>query len=257
MLASQRSGSGIPLVFIHAFPLSSRMWDINRSAFSKNFEFITIDLPGFGKSPLTSDISTMENMATQVTQALDQMKLDGKIILAGLSMGGYVMLQLIKLIPERLRAVAFLSTRSAADTLEGREKRFKTIELIEREGLKPFAERMLPALLGGSSLRVSLPAVAAVRTWIESANPQAVCAALRGMAERPDMTFLLSSIQVPALVLSGEEDTVVPPSEMEAMAGMLPESEFHKLQRAGHLLNIEQPQKFHDIFLHFLKRRIL
>lgn len=258
MLAYDRQGTGIPLVFIHAFPLSRRMWEINKSNFVRNFQVIAPDLPGFGDSPLgTRDTVTMEEMAREVQTLVTSLNIKEKIVLAGVSMGGYVMFQLLKLIPDQIRALVFVSTRATPDTNEVREKRFKTIEMIEKEGLGALAEKMIPNLFGATSRDAKLPVVGQVREGITSADPKGVIAALRGMAARPDSTALLSTIKVPTLVLSGAEDLFVPVAEMQAMAQPIAGVEFKTVEKAGHLLNLEQPAVFKDLFLHFLKGRVL
>lgn len=249
--------SGIPLVFIHAFPLSERMWDVNRAALGKNFRFISVDLPGFGRTPLASNTSTMESMADHVLKTLDAQGITEKFVVAGLSMGGYVMLQVLKKAPGRVRAAAFLSTRAGADSPEACDKRFKNIEFIEKNGAGPFAERMVQTLLGKTTQTTKPELVEQVKDWVASADPKAICAALRGMAERPDMTATLDSLQVPTLFLAGEEDVVIAPSEMEANAKRVAKSEFHTLPAAGHLINLENHDLFNDLFLKFLKRRVL
>src|SRR5688572_30286469 len=184
--SSVMTGTGLPVVLIHAFPLSRRMWEPNLPAFSRHFKMITPDLPGFGDSPLTGDATSMEEMARQVLKTLDGLKITEPAVMAGVSMGGYVLFQILKLAPERVRAAAFISTRAAADTPEGRDRRMKTIEMVEKEGLKPLAEKMMANLLGKSTREGKPDLVATVKNWIEGANPQGVCAALRGMAERPE-----------------------------------------------------------------------
>jgi pimeloyl-ACP methyl ester carboxylesterase len=262
MLSYNRAGSGVPLVFLHAFPLSQKMWDVNRPHLSRNFELITVDFPGFGQSPLPPEIKTggvlsMEFMARQVAETLDHLQISEKIVLAGVSMGGYVAFRFLELFPERLRALVLLSTRSAPDTPPARESRFKNIDLVQKEGVKALAQKTVPALLGKSSLASRPTLVEEVRQQVESADPFGVCVALRGMAERPDSSSLLKGIQVPTLVVAGEEDTVIPSAEIKTMAEQISKSEFHVLPQAGHLLNLEQPDAFKDIFQHFLKRRVL
>lgn len=257
MLAFDRSGSGVPLVFLHAFPLSRTMWDVNRSAFDRHFQTIAVDLPGFGESGLPEPGLTMEEMARQVAQTLEAAGITDKFVLTGLSMGGYVAFPFWKMFADRVRALVLVSARSAPDSAEARDKRFQNIALVEKSGVGPLAERMLPALLGKTS-RESHPAlVENVRSMIERQSPSGVCAALQAMAARPDSTPLLSTVSVPALVLAGEEDTVIPVAEMKGMAENLPRPEFHAVRGAGHLLSMEKPGEFHDLFLQFLKRRVL
>jgi pimeloyl-ACP methyl ester carboxylesterase len=257
MLAFERAGQGIPLVFVHAFPLSRKMWDGVKPAFSKNFQFICVDLPGFGETPLSSDTSTMEFMAREIVATLDAIGVKDKFVATGVSMGGYVLMQLVRLFPERLRGMVLVSTRSAADTPEGRQKRFQTIQMVEKSGTGPLAEKMMPQLFGKTSLTAQLPVINEVKGWIQQASPKAVCAALRGMAERPDSTSLLHQIAIPTLVLSGKEDIFIKTAEMEAMAKGIPNFEFHAVEGAGHLLPNEKQDVFTDHFLHFLKRKVL
>lgn len=255
-LAFESSGSGLPLVFLHAFPLSRRMWDLQRPVLAKNFRFITPDLPGFGESPLQAEVSSMENMASQVLATLDQLKIE-KFVVAGLSMGGYVTLQLLKQAPDRVRGVAFFSTRSGADSPETREKRQKNIDFVQKEGSAAFSARIMPSLLGKSTLDSQSSLLKDIPHWISEADPRAICAALRGMAARLDTTDVLSSLRVPSLFISGEEDTVVSSEEMESLSKRPPKSEFHIIPRAGHLINLEQPTLFNEIFMKFLKREVL
>ena len=248
--------TGVPLVFIHAFPLSSRMWDVNKPVLGKNFRFITVDLPGFGDAPFVGE-SNMESMARHVLQSLDRQNIREPFVVAGLSMGGYVMLQLLRLAPERVRAAAFLSTRSAPDTVEAREKRTKNVEFVKKEGSAAFAERMIPGVVGKSSLAAKLPVIDEIKAWIASTNPEAIAAALQAMAARPDTTDVIDTLKVPTLFLAGEEDTVVPASEMEALSRRVPKSVYRVVPQSGHLTNLEKPAFFNEAFLHFLKSRVL
>jgi pimeloyl-ACP methyl ester carboxylesterase len=167
------------------------------------------------------------------------------------------MLQILKMAPDRFRAAVFLSTKSGADSPEGREKRFKNIELIEKEGLGVFADRQPSALLGKTTQAERPAVVAQVKEMARAGNPAGVCAALRGMAVRGDTSDLLDSLSIPCLFISGEEDGIIPTADIETMSKRVKVGEFHVVPKAGHLINLEQPARFHDLFLHFLKRRVL
>ncbi|MBV9080009.1 MAG: alpha/beta fold hydrolase [Elusimicrobia bacterium] len=255
-LALERSGNGAPLVFLHAFPLSRKMWEPQR-VLSKNFQFIAVDFPGFGESLLETRSASMEQMARDVITTLDAADLKDPAIFIGLSMGGYVLLQLAKLFPERLRGLAMVSTRASADSIEARARRYQNIEIAEKEGAAALGEKMLPSLLGETTMKSRPAVVTTVRAIAAKQTAAAVSAALRGMAERPDMTETLSQIKCPVFVASGREDTVIKTSEMETMAKALPHAEFAAIDQVGHLLNLERPDVFNDLFLHFLKRRLL
>jgi len=257
MLAFDRMGSGIPMVLVHAFPLTRRMWASDLPVFARNFQPISIDLPGFGESRPFDGAPTIEKMADALMETLDNQGINQKVIVAGVSMGGYVLFPILRKFANRIRAMVFISTRSDPDTMEARERRFKTIESVERDGLASLSEKMIPNLFGVSSLEAKLQAVTDVNDMISKANSKGVCDALRAMADREDSTPLLPRVPVPVLVVAGSEDSVVPPAEMANMAKKIPQSEFHIIEKAGHLLTLERPEEFRNIFLKFLKRRVL
>ena len=256
-LAVEQAGTGVPLVFLHAFPLDGGMWEPQVAALSRNFRVITVHMPGFGASADGKPVMKMDETARSVVRALDDRNLTQPAVFTGLSMGGYVLLQILRFVPMRVRAAVLCSTRSVPDTKEGKEKRMQNVALVEKEGAGALAEKMIPSLLGEST-RQSRPEVAdRVRAMIKKQSPAAIAAALKGMAERGDTTTVLSGIACPALVVSGTEDTVIPTAEMEEMGRKIPKGEFEAIEKAGHLLNLEAPDRFNEIFLHFLKRRVL
>ena len=255
-LAVDQSGSGIPLVFLHAFPLDRRMWS-PQSKFSRNYRFIAPDLPGFGASPLGSSAPSMESMARDVITTLDQLGAREPAVFVGLSMGGYVLFQIARLFPQRLRAAAFMATRVGADSPEAREKRFQNVALVEKEGVGALVERMVPALLGETTRNERPDAVQTVKSIMSDQAAAGVTAALKAMAARPDLSTVLEGLNCPALLVAGAEDAVIKADEMDSMSKRLRVKEFHVVEKAGHLLNIERPEVLNDLLSHFLKRRVL
>lgn len=257
MLATEISGTGVPLVFLHAYPLNRRMWIAQAAKFSRNFKTVLIDFPGFGESKPEGDRLSLSQYADRVLETLDAKGIREPFVLTGLSMGGYVAFRVWEKVPNRIRAMVLVSTRAIPDSEQARDRRYKTVEVVTQKGVEPLVEMMKPALLGKTTLATKPDLVNEVSQEIRRATPQGVCAALRGMAERPDSSPLLQLINCPSLVLAGEEDTVIPAADMEAMSKNLKESEYHLFPKAGHLLNLESPDLFQDRYLHFLKRRVL
>ena len=105
MLSLNDTGSGLPLVLIHAFPFSKKMWTSTHEALSKDVRVISMDMPGFGASPLSGPVTSMEEMARAVVQSLDERGIKEKAFFAGMSMGGYVLFQLQRLFPARVRGL--------------------------------------------------------------------------------------------------------------------------------------------------------
>ena len=150
-LAHRESGSGIPLVLLHAFPLSSAMWLEQREILGARCRVITPDQRGFGGSPLGDDPPSLDACAEDLLALLDGLGLE-RIVLGGLSMGGYVAMALLRRAPERVAALVLADTKADADTPEAREVRLRTAETVESEGTAQLAEQMLPALLGATTL---------------------------------------------------------------------------------------------------------
>lgn len=241
----------IPLLLFHAFPLSSAMWAAEAAALGKTCRVIMPDLPGFGRAPRQKEPS-IHSMAQEAARLLDGLGIGEPAVVGGLSMGGYVAFEFLRQYPERVRALALLSTRAAADTPEGRAKRLKTVEEIRTKGLEPFSRAVLPNLVGKTSLSFHPEVCRRVAEMILANTPEGVADALLAMAARRDSSDLLGAIRVPTLVVAGEEDTFIPVAEARAMQGKIPGSRLEVIPQAGHLVNLEQPARFRKVLEQFL-----
>lgn len=250
-LAWDDVGHGIPVVLLHAFPLNRSMWARQREELSSRYRVIAPDLRGHGESSLPEEDSTMERLAEDVSGLLDELGLE-RVVLGGLSMGGYVSLAFYRCYAERVLALILADTRAGADSEEGRRGRAELAAVAEGLGSAAVAERTLPKLLGASTQQRNPQLVETVRDIIRTTSPQGIVRALRGMAARPDSNELLAKISCPTLILVGEEDTLTPPAESEAMARAIPGARLGKLTGAGHLSNLEQPIQFDSLLFDFL-----
>jgi pimeloyl-ACP methyl ester carboxylesterase len=250
-LAWEEAGQGPPLVLLHAFPLHRGMWAGQREEFSRRCRVITPDFRGFGESQSAEEDSTMDAMADDLRGLLDALRLE-RVILGGLSMGGYVSFAYSRRYPERVAALILADTRATPDTPDGRKQRQELATAAERHGSEVVAERMLTRLLAPATPDRRPDLVQQVREMILSNSPAALARALRGMAARPDSTPLLKSIKCPTLVLVGEEDILTPPSDSEALAKGIQYSKLERIRGAGHLSNLEQPGAFNRAISDFL-----
>lgn len=242
-LEHRESGIGLPLVLLHAFPLSSAMWLEQREILGARCRVITPDQRGFGGSPLGSDEPSLGECADDVLALLDRLELES-VVLGGLSMGGYVAMELLRRAPERVSALLLADTKASADSAEAKEGRLRTAETVEREGTAQLSETMLPALLGATTLE-RRPAVAGrVRGLVAAAPPAAVAWASRAMAARPDSFDVLRATDVPALVVVGEQDTLSPVAQAQEMVDALPQGRLAIMPEAGHLSAVEDPGSF-------------
>ncbi|HEX8152888.1 MAG TPA: alpha/beta hydrolase [Thermoanaerobaculia bacterium] len=228
------------LVWIHGFPLSNDIFAPQRAIGGANH--LMPNLPGFGGTP--ADADTIEGFAASI---LAQHR--GPAIFAGMSMGGYVAMQIARIAPELVEGLILIDTRETADTPEQRQGRFDTIAKVEKEGIAPVVEAMLPKMLTANApdaLR------AEVRRIMESSSREGVIAGLRAMAGRPSSFPVLASLTVPILIAVGEEDTITPPSDAERMANNVRHGTLLRIPDAAHLANMQQPGVFNEAVERFL-----
>jgi pimeloyl-ACP methyl ester carboxylesterase len=215
---------------------------------------IAPDLRGFGASGSGEGPVTMEQFADDLEAILFVLGVVGQVTLVGLSMGGYIAWQFLPKYRHRLRALVLCDTRAAADSPAAAENRRKMAETIEAEGTDALARAMFPKLLAKQTIETRPDLVEGLRQVMLHADPKGVAAAQRGMAARPDSTERLASIDVPTLVVVGEEDQITPVDEMRQLAKAIPASQFAVVSRAGHMSPLENPTEFNSILMEFLRR---
>src|SRR5918911_1279541 len=240
-----------PVVLLHAFPLNSRMWAPQIKALASHRRVITPDYPGFGRSPRPPAQPDVRYYAEQVRDLLDQLKL-GRVVLGGLSMGGYVAFACLRLFPERISALLLANTRPEPDDEDAKEARRETARRVAEEGVGILPDLQMENLLAPDTLENKKDVAKFVRGLILESSPDGVVAALGAMRERPDSTDLLGKINVPTLVIGGAEDALSTPEIMESMAEKIPDSRHLTLPNAGHLSNLEAPKGFNTALEDFL-----
>ena len=248
----REAGAGRPLVLLHAFPLSSAMWLEQRNGLSDVARVVTPDLRGFGGSHLDDDEPSLDAMAADVVAMLDGLGLD-RVVLGGLSMGGYVAMSLLRLAPERVEALVLADTKASADAPAARDNRERIARtVVEEASPRVLLDDVLPVLVGETTARERPLVQGRVRALVEGAPPAAVAWAQRAMAARPDSLDTLRATDVPALVVVGEEDAIAPVAEAQAMVDALPQGRLVTVPASGHLTAIETPEPFTGAVREFL-----
>lgn len=247
----EQYGTGEPVVLLHAFPLSRKMWRPQIGVFDpEKFRLILPDLPGFGETPVSGGVSSIEEMALGVAELLSELSIK-KAVIGGLSMGGYVAFNLFRLRPDLFKAAVFCDTAAFADTAEKRENRFKLIEKIKLHGTLPLVEEMLPALVGETTKATNARLISELEKMFAEADPKGAAAALRGMAEREDHEYLLPSIDVPTLFIVGAEDKLTDRDVAEKMHRAVKGSRLAIIENAGHFSNLENTADFNRALADF------
>jgi pimeloyl-ACP methyl ester carboxylesterase len=217
------------------------MWRGQIDELSEDFHVLAPDLRGFGGSDISPGLVSMQQFADDLASLLDQRGIRQSIIFCGLSMGGYIAWQFWRRHVDRLSRLILCDTRAAADTTEAAQARCETARRVLQEGTAFLAETMIPKLFSERTRLQNRSIVAATRRSIEMAPRTGVAAALCGMAERADATPWLPDIQIPTLVLCGQQDAISPVAEMQAIADAIPGAEFAVIPACGHMAPLEGP----------------
>ena len=237
------AGVGRPMLLLHAFPLNADMWRPQLERPPAGWRLIAPDFRGFGETSIDGDDVGMDDYAGDILMLMDDLALERPVV-GGLSFGGYVTFALFRRAPERIGGMVLADTRSTADTEDGLLARRTLLEAVRREGLAGVPDRQIPKVLGATTRHERPEVVAAVRRLIEGNGAPAIEAAIVALMRRPDSTADLNRINVPTLIIVGEEDEITPIADAQAMHRAIDGSSLVVLPRAGHLSNLEAPEAF-------------
>jgi 3-oxoadipate enol-lactonase len=252
MLRYTDKGSGLPVVLIHGFPLAREMWQLQMNALADaGYRVICPDLPGFGESSLPAGLVTMSSYADAVIDLLDTLEIDQAVV-GGMSMGGYVLLNLVECYRHRLLGAMFLVTRAAADDAAGKEKRTMLATAVTAGDGLIVPEAFASVLFAQKTPLKNPPLVAKVRQWMESTSAAGLVGGLLAMRDRDDSVAKLADFELPALVVGAEQDMAMPLEHARVLAEGLPDALLKIIPEAGHMANLEQPQLFNAALLDFL-----
>jgi 3-oxoadipate enol-lactonase len=250
-LAVEVRGEGGAVLLVHGFPFDRTMWRHQLAGLSR-WKRIAPDLRGMGESSPGGGEYSMTRYADDLIAVLDAVGV-GQAVVCGLSMGGYILFDLLRRYPDRVRAAVLCDTRPQADTAEARRNRDELIALAEERGADAVAERLLPGLLAPATLADQPEVMTQCREMARRSSVAGIVGALRAMRERPDSTSLLSTIRVPTLVVVGAEDRATPPAVAEAMAQAIPGARCAVIPGAGHVAPLEQPLATGRVLADFLE----
>lgn len=245
------------LALLHAYPLSRGQWQTQgeQLAHALRVRVVAPDLRGCGESTAPSDEPiTMERMAQDVLALLDAIGAR-RVILGGLSMGGYCAFAALRLAPERFASVILADTRATADTDQGRAGREATAAFVIEHGPGALFDRDAPKLFSNRVMTRHPNIVAQARTLAEASRAEGLAGQARGMALRPDVTGQLPQIGCPALVVVGDQDAITPLSDARMLFERIPHADLAIIEDAGHLSNLERPELFTERVATFLREK--
>jgi pimeloyl-ACP methyl ester carboxylesterase len=242
-------------VLLHAFPIGANLWEPQMRSIPDGWRLITPDLRGFGGSTEMDSVTAMSisDFADDLVTLLDELAIQ-RVVVGGGSMGGYATFAFFQAAADRVDALVLANTRAGADSPEARANRRSMLALVDREGASGVAREMMPKLLGKTTRESNPDIEANVRRLIKQQSPIAIRAAIQRMMHRPDSTPLLAQIKVPTLVVTGEEDELIPVEESRTIANAVSGATLVVIPRAGHLSNLEQPEPFNNALNAFLTK---
>ena len=249
-LAYDDVGTGQPVLFIHAFPLNRTMWAPQVSAFVERCRCVAPDLRGFGDSTAAPPY-TMTQYADDIAGLLDQLRIE-QTVLGGCSMGGYVAFEFWRRHRDRVRALVLVDTKAGADDDAGRARRRDMIAVAEEQGATAIANLQISGIVGKTTRERQPDTYDAVHRMIAQSRVEGIVGGLQAMMARPDSTVTLATINVPTLIVVGEEDALTPPKEARAMHAAIAGSTLEIIADAGHLSSLERPAAFNHVLTEFL-----
>jgi pimeloyl-ACP methyl ester carboxylesterase len=242
------------LLFIHGYPLSRKIWEPQAVGLAAYGRVILPDLRGHGDTDAIPGPYDVDMLAEDCANLLNILGINQRIVVCGLSMGGYIALAFYRKFSERVAGLILTATRAGADSTEGKANREKAIEIAQGSGPDTIANSMLPKMFAPPTYLEQPQLVERVHMIMARTSTEGVVGALEAMKNRPDSTSMLASINKPVLIIHGNEDQLIPTSEAYAMQVAIHEAEIVILDKVGHLLNLERPVEFNLAVRHFLRR---
>ena len=244
-------GSGPPLFLLHPFPTNRHFWDTISPSLELRYRLFLPDLRGHGESG-SGEGATMANHATDIFQICreNDVKQAGFV---GVSIGGYLLFEFWRRYKEIVALLVLSNTRAQGDSEEARANRRKSADEVEKNGTAAFLDGMLPKLLGETTRRNRPDIVRRARSMMDAMSREGLAAVQRGMAARPDSVSTLPTINVPTLLVRGQEDMLIPAQDAELMHNKISGSQLYAISQTGHYSAMEKPEEFLKVLRPFLE----
>jgi pimeloyl-ACP methyl ester carboxylesterase len=240
-----------PILFLHGYPFDKSMWKGQLDSLKSSHRLIAIDIRGFGQSIDEKSALSIDMFGKDLIEFMDKLGIK-KAIICGLSMGGFIALNVMKEFPSRFEALVLCDTQCIADTIEVKENRYSTIEQINIDGADEFKEKFIKSVFHPDSLTSKMELVESLRYVVFANSNSIINAGLTALAERSETCSNLNSICIPTLIICGREDKVTPLVQSEYMHNQIGGSILKIIDNAGHVSNLEQPNVFNKYLVDFL-----
>jgi 3-oxoadipate enol-lactonase len=246
-------GEGSPVVLLHPFPANHEFWLPVAEALSTRYRVVLPDLRGQGESGLGEGPATMEKHAADIARVMDDAEV-GRAPLVGVSIGGYALFEFWRKHRGRVAALGLCNTKATADSVEARNGRLQAANEVLERGTELFFQSMVPRVFAKTTREMRPDLVEGGLRMMRKMSPEDVAQVQRGMAERADSVEILKTINVPTLLVTGDEDILTGVNEAELMRQHIAGSELRVVAKAGHYSPWEQSEEVGKLLRKFLER---
>jgi pimeloyl-ACP methyl ester carboxylesterase len=244
-------GDGPPVLLLHPFPANHEFWLPVAEALSSRYRLILPDIRGHGESTLGEGPATMSKHCADIARVLDDADI-GRAPLIGVSIGGYILFEFWRKRRSRVAALGLCNTKAPADNAEARAGRLQAANDVLERGTEPFLQSMVQRVISNTTRETRPDLVDGALRMMRHMSPEAIADVQRGMADRPDSVDTLKTIDVPTLLVTGDEDILTGLGEAQLMHQHIKGSELRVISKAGHYSPWEQPQEAARILRQFL-----
>ena len=250
-ISYQVTGDGPPLILLHPFPAHHGIWLPVAEQLSSRHRCVLPDLRGHGASEVGEGPATMQKLAEDLDRLCRECDVE-RAVFAGSSIGGYILFEFWRRHRERVQALVLSNTRAEPDTEQGRANRMRSIEDAHLRGTAPFLDAQTQILIGETTRRNRPDVATRARSMMEKLTVNGLVALQQGMAERLDSVPTLRDVNVPTLVIAGEEDTLTPLANAQVMQCCIRGAKLSVIPKVGHYAGFENPDEFARVLRQFL-----
>lgn len=239
-----------PLIFVHAFPLSSEMWESQFAFFDNDYRVISYDVRGLGRSVQKENQFMMDSYADDFIKISEHLNLRS-VNAVGLSMGGYIIQKALLKNSDLFNTVTLADTRLERDSNEGLDARASAIKEIKSGKRNEFTYAFIKKLVSNENLK-NKDLMERIKSIVDENTNEGICGALLALATRTDNSGAFKNYEVPVLVIVGEHDVLTPIDASLKIKDEFKNSEMHVIKDSGHLSNMENSNEFNNVLNSFL-----
>ena len=243
-------GSGQPVLLLHPFPLNHEFWIPVSRFLSSRYCLVMPDLRGHGESGLGDGVATMQKHVSDLVRILNDADVE-RVPLVGVSIGGYIIFEFWRRFRDRIRGLVLCNTKARSDTPEARRARLESAGDVLQHGTEPFFDGMAQKCFGETTKHSRPDLVEGALRMMRKMSDEDVGGVQRGMAERTDSMATLKTINVPTLIITGDEDRMTGVPEAELMKQNVQNSQMKVVTKAGHYSPWEQPEEVGRVLRQF------